>query len=138
MRAAAALTLLVTMALVQAGQSAPSFLRHHKVLSARSEFAIQIRVPEALRGRTVTLEAWLLEPEPLVQENDYISDWMTPQRRERLVLARESREDVEPGRTIYRFVWRTGLDRGDYELVGVVALAGGRMVRTVPSLIMVR
>jgi hypothetical protein len=133
-----ALLAAVMVSLGMADDARPRFISLHKVWAEREEMYLEARIVPHADNRTVAVEAWELEVEPQEpQENDILSEWVIPTIRKRLDRVRYSEEDAAPKQAVHRFKWR-GLDRGDYELVIVVALKGGRTVTSTPSLIMVR
>lgn len=139
MARALALAAAVLCSLAQAGDVArPQLLKHHRVYSANDQMFLQVRIVPNPSMRTVALEAWELERgEDESVQNGFESEWAIPSKPTRIGRVRYSREDVAPKQQTYGFTWR-GLDAGNYELIAVVALAGGRTLQSTPSIILVR
>src|SRR5687767_5291977 len=96
--------LLVALVLASMGQSRdgivkPTFLKTHRIYSARDYMLLQVRIVPNAAIRTVILEAWELEDAPdEVQENGIVSEWMMPTSADRVALRRSSVIPVEPDR----------------------------------------
>lgn len=140
MARACALLVAVCLCGMQSGDVArPVLLKHHKVWSASDLMFIQVRIVPDSRIRTVALEAWELEREPIEpDENGTLSEWVIPIAPKRIGKVRASVEDGAKNHAVYRFEWKAGLTVGDYELVAVLTVAGGKSVSSVPSVILVR
>jgi hypothetical protein len=121
------------------GIQRPTFLKTHRVYSARDAMLLQVRIEPDKRIRTVILEAWELEPEePEEQENGIVSEWFIPTSPKRLDLRRSSVIDAEPDQRIYSFSWRYGLDAASYHIIAKLYLGNGVHVESAPLVVLVR
>jgi hypothetical protein len=141
MRRSLALVACVLLLMAQKADSVhkPTFLKTHRVYSARDSMLLQVRIVPDKRIRTVILEAWELESEePEEQENGILSEWSIPTNPKRIALRRSSVIDAEVDRAIYGFLWRYGLDRGDYHILAKLYLGNGVHVESTPLIVLVR
>ena len=139
MRSLALVACVVALGLQKADIPKPTFLKTHRVYSARDYMLIQVRIEPDRQIRNVILEAWELEEAtPEAQENDFVSEWVIPDNPTRVALRRSSSIDTEPDKRIYGFEWRHGLDPGAYHVIAKLYLGGGRHVESAPLIVLVR